>query len=105
MSGLWVVVHFRPFLSGKVFTLGAGYSAPLWSFDSRDLDPKLYRCSLRLAEFDMVKKWRAGTYHELPDVLSRLLRPGSAGDLTDYSFPNDAPSGYYPTTSAPGARS
>ncbi|CAN0258752.1 unnamed protein product, partial [Laminaria digitata] len=54
---------------------------------------KLYRWALRLAEFDMTMRWRAGSSHQLPDALSRLLRPGPASDSIDYSFPDDATSG------------
>ena len=53
MAVLWAVVHFRPFLSGRRFTLITDFSALLWLFRSRDLDPKLYRWALRLTEFDM----------------------------------------------------
>ena len=38
-------------------------------------------------------QWRPGTSHQLPDVLSRLLRPGEAGDSIDVSFPDDTSSG------------
>ena len=41
----------------------------------------------------MIMKWRPGTSHQLPDALSRLLRPGAAGDSIDDSFPDDTPSG------------
>ena len=93
MAVLWAVAHFRPYLAGRSFALVTDCSALTWLFRSRDLDPKLYRWSLRLAEFDMTMRWRAGSSHQLPDALSRLPRPGPAADPIDDSFPDDATSG------------
>ena len=92
MAVLWAVAHFRPYLAGRSFALVTDCSALTWLFRSRDLDPKLYRWSLRLAEFDMMR-WRAVSSHQLPDALSRLPRPGPAADPIDDSFPDDATSG------------
>ena len=93
MAVLSAVVHFRPYLAGRSFALVTDCSALTWLFRSRDLDPKLYRWSLRLAEFDMTMRWRAGSSHQLPDALSRLPRPGPVADPIDDSFPDDATSG------------
>lgn len=41
----------------------------------------------------MVIRRRAGSSHELPDALSRLLRPGSVPDPVDNYFTDDATSG------------
>ncbi|CAN0548025.1 unnamed protein product, partial [Laminaria digitata] len=78
MAVLWAAALCRPYLAGRSFTLVTDCSALTWLFRSRDLDPKLYRWALRLAEFDMIMRWRAGSSHQLPDALSRLLRPGPA---------------------------
>ena len=56
MAVLWAVAHFRPYLAGKPFTLVTDCSALTWLFRSRDLDPKLYRWSLRLGEFDIIMR-------------------------------------------------
>ena len=53
MAVLWAVAHFRPYLAGRPFTLVTDCSALAWLFRSRNLNPKLYRWSLRLAEYDM----------------------------------------------------
>ena len=78
---------------GRPFTRFTDCSALTSLFRSRDLDPKLYRWAVRLAEFHMTMRWRAGSAHQLPDALSRLLRPGPAADPIDDSFPDDATSG------------
>ena len=93
MAVLWAVVYFRPILSGRRFTLVTDFSAPLWIFRSRDMDPKLYRWTLRLTEFDMDMTWKAGTSHHLPDTLSHLLRPNAAPESVDDSFPDKCTSG------------
>ena len=77
MAVLWAAVHFRPYLTGRPFTLFTDCSALTWLFRSRDLDPKLCRWALRLAEFDTNMRWRAGSSHQLPYALSRLLRQHS----------------------------
>ena len=41
----------------------------------------------------MTIRWRAYSSHQLPDALSRLLRPGPTADAIDDSFPDDATSG------------
>ena len=41
----------------------------------------------------MTIQWRAGSSHQLPGALSRLLRPGLAADPVDDSVPDDATSG------------
>ena len=61
----------------------------LWLFQSRNIDPKLCRWALSLTEFDMEMKWRAGSLHELPDPLSRLLRLNSASESAGDSFLHD----------------
>ena len=87
------IVHFRPFLTGRQFTLFSDCSALTWLFRSRDLDPQLYRWALLFTEFDMIMKWRPETSHPLPDALARLLRPGGSGDSIDDSFPDDTSPG------------
>ena len=94
MAVLWAVVQFRPFLSGRRFTLITGCSAPLRPFCSRDLDPKLYRWALRVNEFNMESSWREGPAHRPPDALSRLLRPNAAPESVDDSFLDDCTSDY-----------
>ena len=37
-------------------------------------------------------KWKAGTSQQLPDAVSRLLRPGAANHSIDDAFPDDASS-------------
>ena len=81
----WAVVHFRPHLVDRPFTLFTDCSALTWLSRSRDLDPKLYRRALRLAEYNMTMRWRAVSAHQLPDALFRLLRPGPAADTIDDS--------------------
>ena len=93
MAVLWAVVQFRPFLSGRRLTLITDCSALPWPFRSRDLDPKLYHWALRLTEFDVGMKLKAGSFHQLPDVLSRLLRPNAAPASVNDSFPADCTSG------------
>ena len=80
-------------LSGGRFTLITDYSALLWLFRGHDLNPKLYRWELRLTEFDMDMNWKAGSSHQLPDALSRLLRPNTAPESVEDSFPGDSTSG------------
>lgn len=87
------VGHFPSFLAGRAFTLITDCSALLtWLFRSRELDPKLYRWALRLIDFDMTLQWRVGTFHQIPDAISRLLRPGLAGETIDDSFSDDSTS-------------
>ena len=92
MALLWEVAHFRLYLTGRPFTLVTDCSALTWLFRSRNLNPKLYRWSVRLAEYDMTIRWRTGSSHQLPDALSRLLRPGPATNPIDDSFLDDATS-------------
>ena len=89
MAVLWVVAHFRPYFAGRPFTLVSDCSVLTRLSRSRNLNSKLFRWSLRLAECDMTIRWRAGSSYQLPDALSRLLRPGPAADAIDDSFPDD----------------
>ena len=73
MAVLWAVEHFRSYLWGRRFTPRTDCSALTWLFKSQTLTPKLYRWALRLMEYDMDLKWKAGQNH-LPDALSRLPR-------------------------------
>ena len=93
MALQWAVAHFRPYLAGRPFTLVTDCSALTWLFRSRNLNPKLCRWSLRLADYDITMQWTASSSHQLPDTLSRLLRPGPAGDSIYDSFPGEATSG------------
>ncbi|CAM9901154.1 unnamed protein product, partial [Sphacelaria rigidula] len=68
---LWSVERFRSYLWGREFTLVTDSSALTWLFRSQNLSPKFHRWALRLMEYDMVLKWRAGREHQLPDALSR----------------------------------
>lgn len=43
MGILWGVDHFKPYLSGRPFTLVTDCSALTWLFRSRELCPKLHR--------------------------------------------------------------
>ena len=52
MAVQWAVAHVRPYLAGRPFTLVTDCSALTWLFHSCNLKPKLYRWSLRLAEYD-----------------------------------------------------
>ena len=61
MAVLWGVGHYRQFLAGRRFNLITDCSALAWLFRSRNLSPKLHRWALRLAEYDIVLRWRAGT--------------------------------------------
>ena len=93
MAVLCATVIFRPFLAGRQFTLFTDCSALTWLFRSHDHDVKLHRWALRLTELDMIMKWRPGLSHQLPDAVSRLLRPGAAGDSINDSFADDTSSG------------
>ena len=70
MAVLWGVGHYRQFLAGRRFNLITDCSALTWLFRSRNLSPKLHRWALRLAEYDIVLRWRAGTENFMPDALS-----------------------------------
>ena len=72
-----------PYLAGSSFALVTDCLALTWFFRSRNLGPKLYRWALRLGDFDMTMRWRAGSSHQLPDALSRLLQPSPAADSID----------------------
>ena len=96
MAVLWGVGHYRQFLAGRWFNLITDCPALTWLFRSRNLSPKLHRWALRLAEYDIVLRWRAGTENLMPDALSRLplhtdTEPADIDDL----FPDD------PSSSAP----
>ena len=94
MAVLWAVAHFRPYLAGRRFTLVTDCSALTWLFRSRELSPKLHRWALRLMEYDMELRWRAGTSHQLPDALSRLHTVTSETNDVDTSFPDEVVSPY-----------
>ena len=96
MAVLWGVGHYRQLLAGRRFNLITDCSAPTWLFRSRNLSPKLHRWPLRLAEYDIVLRWRAGTENPMPDALSRLpLHTDTEPTDIDDSFPDD------PSSSAP----
>ena len=96
MAVLWGVGHYRQFLAGRRFNLITDCSALTWLFHSRNLSPKLNRWALRLAEYDIVLRWRAGTENLMPDALSRLpLHTDTEPFDIDDSFPDD------PSSSAP----
>ena len=96
MAVLWGVGHYRQFLAGRRFHLITDCSALTWLFRSRNLSPKLHRWALRLAEYDIVLRWRAGTENLMPDALSRLpLHTDTEPTDIDDSFPDD------PSSSAP----
>ena len=67
-------------------------SALTWLFRSRDLSPKLHRWALRLMEYDMELRWRAGTSHQLADALSRLHTVTAGATDVDGSFPDEVAS-------------
>ena len=93
---LWGVGHYRQFLAGRRFNLITDCSALTWLFRSRNLSPKLHRWALRLAEYDIVLRGRAGTESLMPDALSRLpLHSDTEPTDIDDSFPDD------PSSSAP----
>ena len=89
MGILWGVDHFKPYLSGRPFTLVTDCSALTWLFRSRELCPKLHRWALRLTEYDMTLRWREGCQHVLPDALSRLPHSRMPQADVDDSFPDD----------------
>ena len=90
------VGHYRQFLAGRRFNLVTDCSALTWLFRSRNLSPKLHRWALRLAEYDIVLRWRAGTENLMPDALPRLpLHTDTEPTDIDESFPDD------PSSSAP----
>lgn len=95
------VVYVRPCLAGRPFTRFTDGSALTRLFRSRELDPKLYRWSLRLAEFGTIMRWRADLSHEFPEALSRLPRPPPPSYPIDEYFPDDATSGKTNHSAAP----
>ena len=96
MTVLWGVGHYRQFLAGRRFNLITDCSALTWLFRSRNLSPTLHRWALRLAEYYIVLRWRAGTENLMPDALSRLpLNTDTEPTDIDDSFPDD------PSSSAP----
>ena len=87
---LWGVGHFLQFLAGLRFTLVTDCSALTWLFRSRNLSPKLHRLALRLAEYDIVLRWRAEADNLMPVVLSRLpLHADTEPTDIDDSFPDN----------------
>ena len=96
MAVLCGVGHFRQFLAGRRLSLVTDCSALTLLFRSRNLSPKLHRWTLRLAEYDIVLRWRAGTENLMQDALSRLpLHADTEPTDIDDSFPGD------PSPSAP----
>ena len=89
MGVLWAVDHFRPYLAGRQFKVVTDCSAITWRFRSRELCPMLHRWALRLAEYDILLKWRAGVQHVEPDALSRLPHVKDTPVDVDDSFPDD----------------
>lgn len=104
MAVLWAVVHVRPLFACRRFASITDCSAFLGLSRSRDFDPKRSRWALRLPESEIAMKWRAGTSHQLPDAVSRLLRLRVTGDSIGDAFPNDASSSNLPMTSPTAAR-
>ncbi|CAM9508987.1 unnamed protein product [Sphacelaria rigidula] len=51
MAVRWGVQRFRPYIPGRRFQLFTDCSALVLLFRSRDLCPKLHRCSVGLTEY------------------------------------------------------
>lgn len=68
---VWAVGLFRQYLWGKRFDVVVDHHALCWLNQSKDINGRVARWSLKLAEYDYQIKHKSGKMHVVPDCLSR----------------------------------
>lgn len=68
----------------------------MWLVKSHELNPKFYRWALRVIEFDIAIKWKAGVRNQLPDVMLLLHHPGPLGKEIDDPFQDNESKSNFP---------
>ena len=79
---VWAVTTLRPYLEGVRFTVRTDHDCLRWLMNLTESTGRLTRWRLRLSEFDFEIQYRPGRVHQVPDALSRLIRP-HANDAPD----------------------
>ena len=74
-SVVWDITTLRPYLEGTKFTVRTDDDALRWMLTLTEPSGILMRWRLRLSEFDFKIVYRPGRVHQVPDALSRLVRP------------------------------
>ena len=89
LSVMWAVNIFQPYLWGRPLTFTTDCSALPWLFKIQSFTQKYHCWPLRLMEHDIILKWRPGTQHQIPDVMSRLQNKSNMIEDFEDSFPGD----------------
>ena len=84
---VWAVTSLRPYLEGTRFTVRTDHDALRWLMSLTETSGRLTRWRLRLAEFDFTIVYRPGRTHQVPDALSRLVRPHASQTPVDDEVP------------------
>ena len=84
---VWAVLHLRPYLEGKRFTIRTDHHSLRWVLNLADAQGRLARWRLRLQEFDFEVLYLPGRSHHGADMMSRLQ--SSDPTLSDPTDPVD----------------
>ena len=84
---VWALLTLRPYIEGTRFLVRTDHNALKWLMTLTDPSGRLTRWRLRLSEFDYEIVYRPGRKHQVPDALSRLVRPGLLPSSVDDDIP------------------
>ena len=85
---VWAIQKFRPYLEGYKFTVVTVHSSLRWLHNLKNPTGRLARWSLSLLEYDFEIVHRKGSFHQVPDALSRMFEsqlPEEIHLIEDYS--------------------
>ena len=68
---VWAVQHFRPYLSGRPFTVRTDHNSLKWLQNFKDAEGQVARWLEKLSEYQMCVEHRPGKKHGNADALSR----------------------------------
>ena len=77
LSVVWAMQSLRPYIEGQRFLVRSDHAALKWLISLKDPTGRLARWCYRLSTFDYEIIHRPGRKHQVPDALSRLLRPNN----------------------------
>jgi RNase H-like domain found in reverse transcriptase/Reverse transcriptase (RNA-dependent DNA polymerase) len=69
---VWAILHRRPYLEQKKFTIRTDHHSLRWVLNLSDAQVRLARRRLRLLEFDYEVQYHPGAQHHGADMVSRL---------------------------------
>ena len=87
LAVVWAVLHLRPYLEGRRFTVRTDHNALQWALVNSNAEGRLARWRIQLAEYDFDIQYRPGIKHQVPDALSRVRTAGGDTSSIEEEIP------------------